>query len=66
MAAEALSRMQEHLAKNDVDLARTPLRQGALLRLDPSTESFLGEHAAAARRLARNPARKPFVLPDLA
>ncbi|MEY2931787.1 MAG: Inositol 2-dehydrogenase [Pseudomonadota bacterium] len=64
--AEALSRMQEHLQQNQVDLIRTPLRHGALLSLDPSDESFLGEHAAAARRWARTPHRKPFVLPDLA
>ncbi|MEY4545622.1 MAG: hypothetical protein RL685_1817, partial [Pseudomonadota bacterium] len=64
--AEALSRMQEHLRQNQVDLTRTPLRHGAPLSLDPSDESFLGEHAAAARRWARTPHRKPFVLPDLA
>lgn len=65
LLAEGFSRMQEHLRKNDVDLARSSLRLGASLQLDPAAQAFLGEHAAAARRLAKQAHRKPFVLPEL-
>ncbi|MEO8185048.1 MAG: hypothetical protein ABI895_40095 [Deltaproteobacteria bacterium] len=65
LLAEAFSRLQDHLRKNEVDLERTPLTLGAALRLDPATEALLGEHAPAARRLVKRPYRKPFVLPTL-
>jgi predicted dehydrogenase len=65
LLAEALSRLQEHLQHNEVDLARTPLHLGAQLQLDPVTQTFQGEHATAARRFAQETHRKPFVLPDL-
>jgi hypothetical protein len=48
-----------------VDLARTPLTLGTALNLDPATEEFSGESAAAARRLVRATHRKPFTLPEL-
>jgi predicted dehydrogenase len=65
LAAEAFARMHEHLKQNEVDLVRNPLRQGVALKLDPATQTFVGEHAPAARRLAKAPHRKPFELPDL-
>jgi len=65
LLAEAFSRLQDHLRKNEIDLDRTPLTLGAALRLDPATQAFVGEHASAARRLAKTAYRKPFVLPVL-
>ncbi|HKO93812.1 MAG TPA: Gfo/Idh/MocA family oxidoreductase [Polyangiaceae bacterium] len=65
LMAEAFSRLQGHLRRNEVDLERTPLTLGAALRLDPTTQVFLGEHAPAAQRFARHPYRKPFVLPAI-
>jgi predicted dehydrogenase len=65
LLAEAFARLQDHLQKNELDLERTPLTLGAALRLDPATQAFLGEHAPAARRLAKHGYRKPFVLPAL-
>jgi predicted dehydrogenase len=65
LLAEAFSRLHDHLRKNEVDLERTGLSLGAALRLDPATQAFVGEHAAAARRLAKHSYRKPFVLPAL-
>ncbi len=65
LAAEAFTRMHEHLRQNDVDLSKTPLHNGIALKLDPAAQTFLGEHAGAARRLAKDPHRKPFELPDL-
>jgi predicted dehydrogenase len=63
LLAEAFSRLQDHLRKNEIDLDRTPLTLGAALRLDPATQAFLGEHAPAARRFVKAAYRKPFVLP---
>jgi hypothetical protein len=63
--AEAFGRLRDHLTRNRVDFALTPLRLGAALSLEPTSERFTGEHAAAAERLARAEYRKPFVVPDL-
>jgi len=63
LLAEAFSRLQDHLRKNEIELERTPLTLGAAVQLDPATQAFLGEHAPAARRLSKHPYRKPFVLP---
>jgi predicted dehydrogenase len=65
LLVEGFSRMQEHLRQNGVDLERSSLRLGAALQLDPEAQTFLGEHAPAARRLSKQPHRKPFVLPEL-
>jgi predicted dehydrogenase len=65
LMAEAFSRLHDHLRKNEVELDRTPLTLGAVLRLDPATQAFLGEHGSAARRLAKASYRKPFVWPAL-
>jgi predicted dehydrogenase len=63
LLAEAFSRLHDHLRKNEVDLERTPLTLGAALRLEPATQELVGEHASAARRLAKKSYRQPFVLP---
>jgi predicted dehydrogenase len=63
-ASEAHARLSEHLRANAVDLAATPLAFGRRLRLDPATEGFLGEDAAAAEVLARGSHRAPFVIPE--
>jgi predicted dehydrogenase len=63
--AEPFARLRDHLTRNRVDFALTPLRLGAVLSLEPASERFTGEHAAAATRLARAEYRKPFVVPDL-
>ncbi len=60
--AETLGRMEEHLAARQVDLKKTPATLGAVLKMDPMTESFIG-NAAADEQLTRN-YRAPFVVPD--
>lgn len=57
-----VSRMIDHLGENDVDLARTPLTLGPLLRLDGDQERFR-DHGPANELLGRE-YRKPFVLPS--
>lgn len=43
-------RVDEHLAKNNVDLAKTPATLGAPLRFDPKSGKFTGENSAAANQ----------------
>ena len=64
--AEAYGRMAEHLAKNGVDLAKTPLTYGVPLTLAPkNAEKFVGEFAKEANPLLTRQYRAPFVVPDL-
>jgi predicted dehydrogenase len=64
--AEACGRMAEHLAANQVDLAKTPLTFGAPLSLDPATERFTGPDAAAANAMLTRAYRAPYTVPSLA
>jgi predicted dehydrogenase len=60
--AEALGRMEEHLAANKVDLQKTPATLGMVLLMDPQTERFIG-NPVADQMLSRE-YRKPFVVPE--
>lgn len=64
--AEAYGRMTEHLARNNVDLAQTPLTLGAPLTLNPRAERFTGEFASAANPLLTREYRAGFIVPKLA
>ena len=59
---ETLARMEEHLAKNGVDLKQTKLTLGPTLKLDPKTERFIDN--AKANELISRPYRPGFVVPD--
>jgi hypothetical protein len=58
---EALGRMEQHLAANNVDLKQTPATLGAVLKMNPQTERFIGN--AQANQLLTRKYRKPFVVP---
>lgn len=60
--AESLGRMEEHLAANNVDLHRTPLMLGALLKMNPKTERFTNNRKA--NHLLTREYRKRFVVPE--
>jgi predicted dehydrogenase len=60
--AEALGRMEQHLAANNVDLHKTPATLGAVLNMDPHSEQFSGN--PIANKLLRREYRKPFVVPE--
>jgi predicted dehydrogenase len=62
--AESLSRMEQHLAANNVDLKQTPATLGAVLKMDPQTEQFIGN--SKANRMLTRKYRKPFVVPKMA
>ena len=57
---ETFDRTRKHLAENDVDLEKTKLTLGPMLRLDSDKEKFLDPMAAA---LLTREYRKPFVVP---
>lgn len=58
---ETFERTRRHLVENDVDLEKTKLTLGALLRMDADQEKFRDNPAADA--LLTRDYRKPFVVP---
>lgn len=64
--AEAYGRMTEHLAANQIDLAKTPATLGLPLAVDAAQERFRGESAAVANALLTRNYRAGFVVPQLA
>jgi predicted dehydrogenase len=60
--AESLERMEEHLAANKVDLSKTPLMLGEVLKMNPKTERFTNNRKA--NRLLTREYREPFVVPE--
>jgi predicted dehydrogenase len=60
-ALETFARTRQHLVENNVDLEKSKLTLGPLLRLDAEEEKFLA-NASADALLARE-YRKPFVVP---
>ena len=63
-ASEAFGRMAEHLAANEVDIAKDKLTLGIMLKMDPKTERFIGNEKA--NELLTRPYRPGFVVPDKA
>lgn len=61
-AAESFERMKEHLAKNDVDIAKDKLTLGPVLKFDPVAEQFIDNEAANAQ--VKPKYREPFVVPE--
>ncbi|HVU24813.1 MAG TPA: Gfo/Idh/MocA family oxidoreductase [Opitutus sp.] len=64
--AEACGWMLEHLARNRIDLAKTPISLGQPLAIDRAGERFAGAGAEAANTLLTRDYRAPFVVPPLA
>lgn len=60
--AEAVGRMEEHLAANGVDLARTPATFAYPLEIDPESQRFIGNDAAD--ELLTRVYRPPYVVPN--
>jgi len=60
--AETLSRMEEHLGANQVDLHKTPATLGAVLKMDPAKERFTNNRKA--NQLLVRDYRPPFVVPE--
>ncbi|MGL4465406.1 MAG: Gfo/Idh/MocA family protein [Planctomycetia bacterium] len=62
VALETLERTKAHLAKNGVDLDKTPVRIGARLAFDPKSETFVDDSRANA--MLTREYRKPYVVPE--
>ena len=62
--AEGFGRMAEHLAANEVDIAKDKVTLGMPLKMDPKTERFLGN--TKANELLTRPYRPPFIVPERA
>ena len=60
-AAEALTRMEEHLRANNVPLEKTSYLLGRKLTIDNKTESFVND--AEANRMLTRQYRKGFEVP---
>jgi predicted dehydrogenase len=58
---ETFERTRKHLSENNVDLEKSPLTLGSLLRIAPGRETFLDNPEADA--LLTREYRKPFVVP---
>jgi hypothetical protein len=63
-ATDSWGRMKEHLAKHDVDLAKSLTTLGPWLTFDPEKEQFTGELASEANKLVTREYRAPFVVPE--
>jgi predicted dehydrogenase len=61
-AAETYERFCAHLDANEVDFARSGLRLGPWIEMDPETERFVNDEAA--NRLATREYREGFVVPS--
>ncbi len=62
-AEDSFGRMKEHLAKNDVDIAKDQLTLGPVLKFDPETERFVDNDAANA--MAKPKYREPYIVPEI-
>jgi predicted dehydrogenase len=60
--AESLGRMEAHLGANLVDLYKTPLVMGAVLKMNPRTQRFT--NSREANQLLMREYRPPFVVPE--
>ena len=58
---DAFDRMSAHLKANEIDLAKSPLTLGAVLRMHPAAEHFTNNKAA--NHLLSEPGRKGFEIP---
>jgi hypothetical protein len=59
---ESLGRLEAHLGANEVNLRQTPLRLGAILKMNPETERFT--NSGEANQFLTREYHKPFVVPE--
>ncbi len=62
--ADAFERLEQHLAANEIDLARTPVKLGPMLTMDPDEERFQGPLGPYANLYVSRNYRAPFIVPD--
>jgi predicted dehydrogenase len=64
--AETYARLAAHLAANQIDLDRSPVKLGRHLVIDGTNERFTGEGAASANALLTRQYRAGYAVPQLA
>ncbi len=62
--AGAFERFKQHLAANEIDLAKTPVRMGPMLAMNPDEERFEGTLGPYANMYVSRNYRAPFIVPD--
>ncbi len=60
---DVLARLIDHLSRNDVNIAKEKLTLGPALKMNPRTETFIGNKSAD--KLLTREYRKPFVVPKI-
>ena len=61
---DSFNRMLEHLAANEVDLAKEPITIGPMLTMDPAKEQYVGEYSEMANMFLKRNYREPFAVPE--
>jgi hypothetical protein len=61
-SSEQLDGMLAHLAANGIDTTAPTLTLGGVIRMDPDSDTCIGDNAADANALARRRYREPFTL----
>ena len=61
---DSFNRMLDHLAANEVDLAKEPITLGPVLTMDPEKERYVGEYGEMANMFLKRNYREPFVVPE--
>jgi len=61
---DAFARFEQHLATHEIDLAKTPVRMGPMLTMNPDEERFEGPLGPYANMYVSRNYRAPFVVPE--
>jgi hypothetical protein len=63
--SQIVERLENQMAENDVDIAKSDFKLSPMLEFDSATEQFTGASAAAANKLLRRQYTRPeFVVPE--
>jgi predicted dehydrogenase len=62
--ADAFARFEQHLAAHEIDLAKTPVKMGPMLAMNPDEERFEGLLGSYANMYVSRNYRAPFIVPE--
>ncbi len=63
--ASLVEQMEQHLARNGVDLKDSSFRIGPVLEFDAQQQNFVGDHADTANKFLRRVYRRGFEVPEI-
>ncbi|MHC4201423.1 MAG: Gfo/Idh/MocA family protein [Planctomycetota bacterium] len=61
---DSFQRFMSHIKANEVDLRKTPITLGPMLKMDTEKEKFVGAYSSRANELVTRNYREPFVVPE--